>query len=185
MKLTTSIGLLVAVVVAGLLAAGCGGASYGGGGSSTNSSNTTASKTSAGYGYGHSSGSGSTMATSSGPATIAVKSNSLGQILVDGKGMTLYLFEKDTGTMSTCTGACAQFWPPVTTKGAPKAGTGIAAGKLGTTNRSDGSTQVTYNGHPVYYYGGDQKSGDVNGQGQNTFGGLWYVISPAGDAVTG
>jgi predicted lipoprotein with Yx(FWY)xxD motif len=184
MKLTTSIGLLVAVVVAGLLAVGCGGASYGGGGSSTNSSNTRASNTSAGYGYGHSSGSGSTMA-SSGPTTIAVKSSSLGQILVDGKGMTLYLFEKDTGTMSTCTGACAQFWPPVTTKGAPKAGTGIAAGKLGTTNRSDGSTQVTYNGHPVYYYGGDQKSGDVNGQGQNTFGGLWYVISPAGDAVTG
>lgn len=184
MKLTTPIGLIGAFVAAGLLAAGCGGASYGGG-SSTKGSNTTASNASGGYGYGHSSGSGSTMAAASGPATIAVKSSSLGQILVDGKGMTLYLFEKDTGTTSMCTGSCAQFWPPVTTKGAAKAGSGIMASKLGTTMRSDGTTQVTYNGHPLYYYAGDQKAGDVNGQGQNAFGALWYVLSPAGNAITG
>jgi predicted lipoprotein with Yx(FWY)xxD motif len=184
MKLTTPVGLIGAIVATGLLAAGCGGASYGGGGSSTASSTSPASNTSAGYGYGHSSGSGSPMAAS-GPATIAVKSSSLGQILVDGKGMTLYLFEKDTGTTSMCSGSCAQFWPPVTTKGAAKAGSGIMASKLGTTMRSDGKTQVTYNGHPLYYYAGDQKPGDVNGQGQNAFGALWYVMSPAGNAITG
>jgi predicted lipoprotein with Yx(FWY)xxD motif len=99
--------------------------------------------------------------------------------------MTLYLFEKDKGTMSTCTGACAQFWPPLTTKGPAKAGTGIAAGKLGTTKRSDGSTQVTFDGHPLYYYSGDKKPGDVTGQGLDTFGGLWWVLSPTGTAITG
>jgi predicted lipoprotein with Yx(FWY)xxD motif len=186
MKITTPIALGGALLVAAALAAGCGGTSYGGGGSGTSSSKSPASKTPTGYGYGHSSGSGSaTTSTSSGPATVAVKGTSLGQVLVDGRGMTLYLFEKDTGTTSMCDGSCAQFWPPLTTKGAAKAGTGVAAGKLGTTTRSDGSMQVTYNGHPVYFYAGDQKPGDVNGQGQNAFGALWYVLSPAGNAVTG
>jgi predicted lipoprotein with Yx(FWY)xxD motif len=184
MKLVTPLVLFAALVASAALAAGCGGGASAS--SSSPGSTTQAANASGGYGYGGaSSPTTTTMANASGPATIAVKSTSLGKVLVDGKGMTLYLFEKDTGTTSTCTGTCAQFWPPVTTKGAAKAGSGITASKLGTTMRSDGTTQVTYNGHPVYYYGGDQKPGDVNGQGQNTFGGLWYVMSPAGSAVTG
>jgi predicted lipoprotein with Yx(FWY)xxD motif len=174
--------IAAALLAATLAAAGCGG-------SSTNGSSgtaTTASSSSAGSGYGYGGASRSTTTQSaSGNATIAVKSSSLGQILVDGKGMTLYLFEKDTGTTSTCNGSCADFWPPVTTTGAPNAGQGVMAGKLGTTTRSDGKTEVTYNGHPLYYYSGDKKPGDVTGQGLNAFGALWYVLSPGGKAIVG
>ena len=98
--------------------------------------------------------------------------------------MTVYLFEKDKGSTSTCTGSCAQYWPPVTTSGAPKAGSGAMSANLGTTKRSDGKTEVTYSGHPLYYYAGDKKPGDVTGQGLNAFGALWYVLSPAGKAIT-
>jgi predicted lipoprotein with Yx(FWY)xxD motif len=114
-----------------------------------------------------------------------VRTTPLGRILVDGHGMTLYLFEKDTGMMSTCNGSCAKFWPPVTTTGAAKAGSGLDAGKLGTTARSDGETEVTYNGHPLYYYAGDKQPGDTTGEGLNAFGALWYVLSPAGKEVVG
>jgi predicted lipoprotein with Yx(FWY)xxD motif len=99
--------------------------------------------------------------------------------------MTLYLFEKDTGMKSTCDGSCAKFWPPVTTTGAAKAGSGLDAGKLGTTARSDGETEVTYNGHPLYYYAGDKQPGDTTGEGLNAFGALWYVLSPVGKEVVG
>src|SRR5256886_14032947 len=92
-------------------------------------------------------------------ATISVQGSSLGQILVDGNGKTLYLFEADTSTQSTCSGACAQAWPPVTTKGAPKAAGGASASLLGTTARSDGTTQVTFGGHPLYSFTGDTKPG--------------------------
>jgi predicted lipoprotein with Yx(FWY)xxD motif len=125
------------------------------------------------------------MQASSGPATIAVRTTPLGRILVDGKGMTLYLFEQDTGTTSTCNGSCATFWPPTTTDGAAKAGTGIDASKLGTTMRNDGTTEVTYNGHPLYYYKGDKEPGDTTGQGLNAFGALWYVVSPSGKEIVG
>jgi predicted lipoprotein with Yx(FWY)xxD motif len=125
------------------------------------------------------------MAASGGTATIGVSDNSnLGKILVDSKGRTVYLFKKDTGPMSTCSGACANDWPPVTTTGKPTAGKGLTASMLGTTKRSDGKTQVTYNGHPVYLYVGDQSAGDANGQNVNAFGAEWYVLSPAGSAVT-
>ena len=86
--------------------------------------------------------------------------------------------------MSTCSGACATQWPPVISKGKPSAGTGVTASMLSTTTRSDGSKQVTYNGHPLYTYIGDQSAGDVNGQGLNFFGGEWYVVTPAGNANT-
>jgi predicted lipoprotein with Yx(FWY)xxD motif len=86
---------------------------------------------------------------------------------------------------STCNDSCAKFWPPVTTKGAAKAGSGLDAGKLGTTARTDGTTEVTYNGHPLYYYVGDKQPGDTTGQGLNAFGALWYVLSPAGKEVVG
>ena len=113
-------------------------------------------------------------------ATIAVASNSLGQILVDGKGMTVYLFVADHSTASTCYTSCAQVWPPVLTTGAPLAGTGATASLLGTTKRTDGNTEVTYNGHPLYYFVTDKKPGDTTGQGVTSFGEIWYVMSPGG-----
>ena len=118
------------------------------------------------------------------PSIIATAGN-LGQILVDAKGRTLYLFQKDTGTNSACTGACATAWPPLQDASKPTVGTGLTAAEVGTTMRSDGTQQVTYNGHPLYLYVGDQKPGDTNGQGINAFGGGWFVLSPAGDMVSG
>jgi predicted lipoprotein with Yx(FWY)xxD motif len=118
-------------------------------------------------------------------ATIGAEtSGSLGKILVDSQGRTVYLFEKDTGATSTCSGECAVDWPPVTAKGTPTAGKGLTASKVGTTKRSDGSRQVTYNGHPLYLFENDHNPGDVNGQGVNAFGALWYVVSPAGTEIT-
>jgi len=130
-------------------------------------------------------GSPSTAGSSPGAAaTIATASDAkLGQILVDGKGMTLYLFVADTGSKSTCYTSCAQVWPPVLTNGAPQAGTGAQASLLGTTTRTDGKIQVTYSGHPLYYFAGDKKAGDATGQGIDNFGGLWWVISPSGAAI--
>ena len=118
------------------------------------------------------------------PATVGVANvGSLGAILVDSKARTVYLFEKDTGPKSTCSGACATEWPPVTTSGKPSAGSGVTASMLGTTKRSDGKTQVTYNGHPLYLFEADQKPGDATGQNVDAFGARWYVLSPAGDKV--
>src|SRR5882762_8875086 len=117
--------------------------------------------------------------------TIAVATNAkYGQILVDGKAMTLYLFVADTGTSSTCYTNCATIWPPVITTGAPQAGTGAQASLLGTTTRTDGKVEVTYAGHPLYYFIQDKKPGDTTGQGVNGFGALWWVMSPAGAAIT-
>jgi predicted lipoprotein with Yx(FWY)xxD motif len=117
-------------------------------------------------------------------ATVGVASNSLGNILVDSQGRTIYLFQQDTGTKSTCSGACATSWPPVRVSGKPKAGSGVKASMLGTTPRSDGKPQVTYNGHPLYLFQGDGSAGDTNGQAITAFGAAWYVVSPAGDAIT-
>jgi predicted lipoprotein with Yx(FWY)xxD motif len=116
-------------------------------------------------------------------ATIAVATTKLGQILVDGKGLTLYLFVADTGTASTCNSSCATVWPPVLTTGAPQAGTGATASLLGTTTRTDGTTEVTYAGHPLYYFVQDKSAGDTTGQGVNSFGALWWVLSPSGTAI--
>jgi len=133
--------------------------------------------TAAGY------GSGTAPRPQSGAATISVRANSLGQILVDGNGKTLYLFEADTGATSTCSGACAQAWPPVTTNGGPKAAGTASQSLLGTTTRSDGTTQVTYNGHPLYRFVSDTKPGDTGGEGITAFGAGWDVVSPAGDKI--
>jgi len=117
-------------------------------------------------------------------ATIAVATNSnLGQILVDGKGITVYLFVKDSGTSSTCYKSCAQIWPPVLTSGPPQAGTGATASLLGTTTRTDGKLEVTYAGHPLYYFVSDKQPGDATGQGIDNFGGLWWVLTPSGAAM--
>jgi len=119
-----------------------------------------------------------------GTATIAVAANSkLGQILVDGNGRTVYLFAADTGSTSTCYTQCAQYWPPVLTSGFPIAGAGVSASLLGTTARHDGSSEVTYAGHPLYYVVTDQHAGDTTGQAVNNYGALWYVIGPDGKQI--
>ena len=116
--------------------------------------------------------------------TIGVGSTRLGSVLVDGTGRTLYLFVVDSGTQSSCnSAACVQYWPPVLTTGAPQAGTGANASLLGTTTRKDGKTEVTYAGHPLYYFISDKKAGDVSGQGISAFGGPWYVVSPSGTQI--
>lgn len=120
-----------------------------------------------------------------GPATVAVRSSKLGQILVDGQGRTLYLFEADTSDKSTCNDACARAWPPLTTSGEPKAGEGVTADLLGTTTRDDGSAEVTYNGHPLYYFDGDEKPGDTTGQDLDQFGAEWYVLNADGNKIEG
>ena len=109
----------------------------------------------------------------------------LGKILVDSQGRSLYLFQKDAGTKSACTGACAAAWPPLRATGKPMVGTALSASKVGTTARSDGKPQITYNGHPLYLYSADQKPGDTNGQGLNLYGGGWFALSAAGNMVSG
>ena len=121
---------------------------------------------------------------SGGPATVGVANTSLGEILVDSSGRTIYLFEKDSGTRSACSGACASAWPPVRASGKPTVGRGANSSLVGTTARSDGTPQVTYNGQPLYLYQGDEKPGDTNGQGLTGFGAPWWALSPAGDQVT-
>jgi predicted lipoprotein with Yx(FWY)xxD motif len=97
--------------------------------------------------------------------------------------MTVYLFVADKSTASTCYTTCAQYWPPVLTSGAPVAGTGAQASLLGTTKRTDGKIEVTYAGHPLYYFVSDKQPGQTTGQGVDGFGGLWWVLSPAGAAI--
>jgi predicted lipoprotein with Yx(FWY)xxD motif len=124
-------------------------------------------------------------ASAGAPATVAVASNSkLGQILVDGAGRTLYLFAADTGSASTCYGSCAQYWPPLLTTGAPQAGTGANASLLSTTQRTDGTTEVTYSGHPLYYVVTDHNPGDATGQKVNNFGALWFAVGPDGKQIS-
>jgi len=121
--------------------------------------------------------------TKPGGARVLVAKSSLGRILVDSKGITLYDFVKDKGTTSTCYGACAALWPPLITGGKPVAGPGVRASLLGTTKRTDGKLEATYNGHPLYYFVTDRKPGQTTGQGVNQFGAPWWVLSPAGAEI--
>jgi len=166
-KITLFIATAETVGIA-LIAAGCGGSASG------------APNSSGPYG---SAATTSPPNAAAGAAKVAVANSPLGRILVDGGGRTLYLFEKDTSTASTCDGSCASIWPPFTTTGKPLAGDGALAGKLGTTKRTDGKIEVTYNGHPLYYYAGDTKPGDTTGQGLDSFGAEWDVLSPAGRKI--
>jgi predicted lipoprotein with Yx(FWY)xxD motif len=123
-------------------------------------------------------------ASPAGPAEVKAQDTSLGKILVDGKGMTLYLFEKDKGSKPTCTGECATAWPPLLTTEKPTAGTGVNGAWLGVADRSDGTKQVTYHGWPLYHYAKDTKPGDMNGQGVSEFGAKWYVVDATkGDKI--
>jgi predicted lipoprotein with Yx(FWY)xxD motif len=116
-------------------------------------------------------------------AAVKTRHGKLGTFLVDGNGRTLYLFQKDKTKRSTCSGACASDWPPLLTSGAAKASGSARKGLLGTSKRSDGTTQVTYKGHPLYTYAGDAKAGDTNGQGVSAFGARWYAVLPTGKRV--
>ncbi len=113
---------------------------------------------------------------------IAAADSQFGQIIFDSEQQAIYLFDKETSSTSECYGACAEAWPPVLTDGEPQAGTGADAKLLGTTERDDGSTQVTYAGHPLYYYV-DDPPGQVLCQNVEEFGGLWLVVEPSGEAV--
>jgi predicted lipoprotein with Yx(FWY)xxD motif len=117
------------------------------------------------------------------PANIGVASTGLGDVLVDRQGRTLYLFARDSGTTSTCTGACAVNWPPLRVRGNQLVGSGAKPSKVGRTARPDGISQLTYNGHPLYTFVNDKKPGDTNGEGINAFGGSWFAVSAAGDQV--
>jgi predicted lipoprotein with Yx(FWY)xxD motif len=139
----------------------------------------------AGYG-GVSYANGSTApqeATKGKAATVRVAKTNLGKILVNSKGRTLYMFQADQGTTSACNDACALNWPPLE-NAAPKAGKGAKSSLLTTSTRADGKTQVVYNGHPLYTFQADTKAGNTKGQAVNAFGGLWYAVSSAGNAVT-
>lgn len=111
-------------------------------------------------------------------ATVQVAETSLGDVLTDGDGMTLYLFTQDQEGSSSCEGDCLAAWPPL--EGEQAAGDGVDEELLGTIERSDGSTQATYNGHPLYYYAQDAEAGDVTGQGVND---VWWAVDAAGNAV--
>jgi predicted lipoprotein with Yx(FWY)xxD motif len=112
--------------------------------------------------------------------TVDVRSGKLGRYVVDSSGRSLYLFEKDKGGKSACSGACAKVWSPLSTKAAPSAGTGVTAAKLSTLTRTDGTMQVVYNGHPLYHYDDDHKAGQIEGEGSKQFGAEWYIVSPKG-----
>ena len=118
-------------------------------------------------------------------ATVSLKSvKDIGDpALVGPDGKTVYLFEGDKGGKPTCTGACAGIWPPVTASGMPTAGSGLDQALLGTVKRADGSTQVTFAGHPLYYYSGDATAGSAKGQGLKAFGAEWYVLSAKGSKI--
>ena len=140
----------------------------------------TQAPTGGGNGYGDASAASPAPAQSGGPSVNVGTNAQLGSILVDGNGMTLYILTKDSPGTSTCYDTCAANWPALLASGQTAAGAGVDAAKLGTTTRTDGKTQVTYNGWPVYLFAKDTQAGQTNGQGVN---GVWFVISPSGDAV--
>jgi predicted lipoprotein with Yx(FWY)xxD motif len=115
-------------------------------------------------------------------ATVKVVSSQFGRVIADKRGEAFYLFDKEAGRRSRCYGECAVAWPPVLTKGKPRAGMGADADLLGTTKRRNGKVQVTYNGHPLYYYK-DDEPGRILCHNVDEFGGLWLVVNPRGDAV--
>jgi predicted lipoprotein with Yx(FWY)xxD motif len=170
------IGLNVAIAGAALLIAACGGYGTSAYGSSTSPSTNGRYPGVAGSPPG-------TPAPPVTSATVDLRSTALGQILVDGSGRSLYLFEADKAGMSSCYGDCASVWPPLLTSGAPVAGSGLNQSLLGTTTRKDGSVEVVYNGHPLYYFVSDKRAGDTTGQAITSFGADWYVLSAAGSGV--
>ena len=136
-------------------------------------------------GSGGSAATAATPKTSSGAsATVDVSKSRLGSILVNSTGRTLYLFKADVGMQSACTGVCVTKWPPLLATGKSSASDGLSVSKLATITRSDGTRQITYNGHPLYLFVKDQKPGDVKGQGVIAFGAPWFALSPSGNQIS-
>jgi predicted lipoprotein with Yx(FWY)xxD motif len=177
---TYSFALLAVLGAMALAVAGCG---------SDSSSESNSGGAYSGKGGGTSGGSETKPASSqapagaeSGSAVVSLgNAGDLGMVLVDPDGMTLYDFHKDKGTTSSCYGACAQAWPPLLTEGDPQVGNGASAAKLGTSERKDGTTQVTYAGHPLYTYVADQKPGEASGNDVSAFGAQWYALQGNGE----
>jgi predicted lipoprotein with Yx(FWY)xxD motif len=169
----------LAPLVGVVLLAGCGSSSN----TATTKPNSQAATTSAQSSYAPAPTTAPT--GGAGAATvITAKASKLGTILAAGpKRLTVYLFEGDKGSSSSCSGECAAVWPPVTASGTPQASGAALTAKLGTIKRSDGTTQVTYNGHPLYYYAKDGDAGDAYGQGIMGFGAGWYVLAPSGSKI--
>jgi predicted lipoprotein with Yx(FWY)xxD motif len=136
-------------------------------------------------GYGAAGAAPTSRAGGASPGTvIKTASGQPGTFLTDGAGRALYLWAADGRNTSTCSGACATYWPPLTATGTPKVSGGASAVDLGTITRSDGSKQVTYNGHALYYYAGDAGPGQTNGQGSDDFGADWWLLAPNGTKIT-
>src|SRR3984957_18701904 len=123
-------------------------------------------------------------AAASGGTVITTAKSSAGTFLTTGSGKAVYLWVKDTGDMSNCNGACAGAWPPVTTTATATASGGAKASDIGTITRSDGTKQVTYDGHPLYYFSGDSGPGTATGQGSDGFGAKWWLVAPTGSDIT-
>lgn len=170
---------ILAVLAAGTIAA-CGGSDN----SSTSSSPTSKTSSGGGGAYGAAPKATAT-AAASGAVAVKTTKGDPGTFLVDSSGRALYLFEADKGKTSTCNGACAAAWPPLTTTGAPTAGDGVQASLLGTSKRDDGKMEVTYDGHPLYYFANDSAPGDIKGQGVDAFGAEWYVVGSNGKKLEG
>ena len=163
----------MAVLAVALIAAGCG---------SSSTSTSTASSAAAAASTSSAASTASNVAASG--AVVKVTHGSKGMYLTDGSGRALYLWVADSKDKSNCSGACAQAWPPLTTKGTPTGSGGVTSAKLTTITRSDGSKQVVYNGHPLYYFAGDTGAGTTTGQGNDGFGAKWWLVTPAGAAIT-
>lgn len=161
---------LAALAGAAVLISACGSSGSG----TTASSSTHVAQTSAATGQ---------TPVSNTTVAIGTAKGADGTYLTSG-GRAVYLWVADSGGMSSCSGACASAWPPLTTKGAPSAGAGVTASDLGTVARSDGSKQVTYKRHPLYYFAGDSGAGQTNGQGSDGFGARWWLVAPSGSAIT-
>jgi predicted lipoprotein with Yx(FWY)xxD motif len=184
--------LLALLAVAALAVAGCGGSNSSGYSGSTSSNESPSGESAGGSGSRYGSGSENKTASSesseaesgaeSGAGVVSLGNvQELGMVLVDSNGMTLYDFHKDKGTSSSCYGPCAEGWPPLLTEGEPTVGNGATASKLGTTERKDGTTQVTYAGHPLYTFVADKKPGEANGNDVSAFGAQWYALKGNGE----
>jgi predicted lipoprotein with Yx(FWY)xxD motif len=193
---TYSFALLAVLAAMALAVAGCGGGSSSTSESSNASSKeSSSSESSSGYGGRYGSGGQNKNASSEsgtaaeagggaegGNAVVSLGNvKKLGMVLVDSNGMTLYDFHKDKGTTSSCYGPCAEAWPPMLTEGEPTVGNGASGSKLGTTERKDGTTQVTYAGHPLYTFVEDKKPGEANGNDVSAFGAQWYALKGSGE----
>jgi predicted lipoprotein with Yx(FWY)xxD motif len=164
--------------------AGCGSSSSSSGSSSTTSSSAAATTATTTTPASTAPAGESSSASSEPGVTITAKKDKLGTILAAGpKKLTVYLFEADKGGQSSCSGACAKAWPPVTTTGEPQAGGAAVTADLGTISRSDGTKQVTYKGHPLYFFVKDKEDDDTYGQGSDEFGAEWYVMKPSGNKI--